>query len=306
MSIAKLLFTSTALDINFTLYYTHAKNTEDVMAKWFDENGIERPTADLFQIIDANTVALHCGEAITGTHKLLVYYETGGTSTSGKRLFEQSTTTDPALTLRLPLGKASTPASNITLTAFIAWLMTKLTFLKVSNNLSDLNSVASARSNLQVYSTTQVDTEIAKKATLYQAGSGAVIGVANTSIYNPTTNYHPAMYRNVKNIGHRSLLAGIVTSAGVWSATSFLNTDVLDLGDIASSKTGTGVYRITHNLGSTAYRVHAETLGTHSASIACIDKQANYFDVRVYDNDSYDDQDFEFEMYDFFTYTADE
>jgi hypothetical protein len=208
--------------------------------------------------------------------------------------------------LRIALGKSATPASNITLTAFLAWLMTKLGFLKITNNLSDVNNKVTARANLGVYSTSQVDTELAKKAALYQAGTGAVLGVANTSIFNPTSNYHPATLRNVKNIGHRSLLAGVVTSAGVWSATSFLNSDVLSLGSISSARQSTGVYRIAHNYGDTTYKVFGSALGTHSAHFACINKQANYFDIYIWDNDSLDDQDFEFEMYDFFTYTADE
>jgi hypothetical protein len=307
MSIAKRLFTVDNLNANYELEWPHGYNTEDVIAKWYDENGIERGTSDLFQVIDANNIILRCGEAITGLHKIMLYYETAGQATSGRRMFELATTTNPTETLRIALGKAATPASNITLTAFLAWLMTKLGFLKVANNLSDLNNKITARANLGVYSTSQVDTELAKKAALYQAGTGAVLGIANTSIYNPSSNYNPAVLRNVKNSGMRLLLAGGVSSAGLWQATKFLNTDVLDLSAISSARQSTGVYRIAHNYGdATQYMVMAATLGTHSAHITCIDKQANYFDLRVWDDDSLDDQDFEFVMIDFFTFTADE
>jgi len=71
------------------------------------------------------------------------------------RLFEKTTESpdgtisDP--TMRLAYGKASTPTLNITLTAFITWIVAQLTslfFMKGSNNLSELTSPATARQNL--------------------------------------------------------------------------------------------------------------------------------------------------------------
>jgi hypothetical protein len=305
--IRKKTFTNADLDVNYQLTYVHNLNTQDIIPSWKDENGIFRSIGDLFQIINDNTCVISCNEPVTGTQTLYLEYEGVGESTSGKRLFELTTTDNPNDQLRIALGKANTPASNILLVNLLSWLMTKLSFLKVSSNLSDLNNKAIARSNLSVYSTQQTDALLNSKAALYQTASGAVLGIANTSIYNPSSNYNPATLRNVKNIGHRSLLAGGVSSAGLWQATKFLNSDVLNSGSISSARQSLGVYRIAHNYGDlTKYMVAAVALGTHSAHIACINKQDNYFDVYIWDDDSLDDQDFEFEMYDFFTYTADE
>lgn len=305
--IHKKTFVNAELNASYQLEYTHNLGTTSVFPKWYDENGVERMTSDLFQVVDDNNVILTTNEVITGTHTLLLMYEAAGETTTGRRLFELSTTTDPSETLRLALGKASTPASNITLTAFLAWLLTKLGFLKVALNLSDLNNVATARANLAVYSTSQVDASLAAKATLYQAGSGSVLGVNNTSIYNPASNYNPATLRNIKNLGMRMLLAGNVSSTGASAYEHFRNSDIIGSA-FSVSRTATGRYTVTHNLGTTNYYVVGETLGATAvnAGIGKINKAADSFQIAIGDDGGLVDTDFNFFMFDLNTYTADE
>lgn len=306
--IHKKTFTNSDLNGSFQFEYTHNLGTSDIIASWKDENGISHTTDDLFQVIDDNNIILNCNGAVTGTQTLYLSYNEAGVAASGRRAFELSTTTNPNTTLRLIMGKASTPAVNMTLSSLLTWLLNQLGFLKIANNLSDVNNAATARGNLNVYSQAQVDALLALKAALYQSGSGAVLGVANTSIFNPTSNYHPATFRNVKNLGWKMLLVGSVSSTGTWGATKFLNTDVLDLDDIASSRTGTGTYRITHEKGDVNYSVIAVALGSTNVAIgmAKLNRQATYFDLHFGDDDSLNDTDFEFFMFDFNAYTADE
>lgn len=306
--IHKKTFTNAELNGSHQLAYTHNLNTSDLVPAWKDNTGVYRVIGDLIQIVDANNILLSCNEVIAGTHTLYLQYDAAGETTTGRRLFELTTTDDPVTTLRIPLGKASTATVNMTLASMLAWLLTKLGFLKVASNLSDLASVAVARANLSVYSQAQVDALNALKASLYQAGSGSVLGVANTSIYNPTANYHPATLRNVKNLGMKLILAGYVSADGSWTTTLFLNTDVLDLGDISSQRDSTGVYTITHNLGSTSYHIIANTMGTTGpgAKIGKLDRDTDDFTLNIYIGSTPYNSDFEFFMFQLETYTADE
>ncbi len=302
-------FTAANLNGSFELEWPHMHNTENVICKWYDELGIERSTFDLIQVIDENNIVLRCGEAITGTHRLVMEYQDAGAATAGRRLFELGTTADPSPTLRIPLGKASTPASNMTLSALLIWLMTKLGFLKVASNLSDLQSAAAARANLSVYSQSQVDSGLAGKASLYQAGSGAVLGINNTSIYNPVSAYQPATLRNVRNAGKRMLWAAACASDGTAGASFFLNSDVIDVGTTSMVKNSIGKYTIVHNLGHINYHVTGQAVGGISGFNKNIGKiliSANSFTIYIGDDSGLGDSNFEFELYDYFTYTQDE
>lgn len=195
--INKKLFTNADLNGSYQLVYTHNLNTQDLIPTLFDGSSIQAITADNFALGDEtgnnkdNIVTLSMNNPITGTWKLLLSYQSGAETTSGRRAFEFTTGT-PDDDSRLVYGKVATPSLNITFAGLYSLLLTKLGFLKKDENLNDLPDKSQARTNLGVYSTTAVDNAISDKASLYQSGSGAVLGVANTAVYTPTAQYHPA------------------------------------------------------------------------------------------------------------------
>jgi hypothetical protein len=203
MAIDKNTFDNSDLSSGY-LEYTHNLNTEDVIPFLTDDNNKSIGLNDLFWLGDVSesntanivTIDLRAFGTISGTWKLLLHYVEAAATSSGRRAFELTEAT-PSDDYKMVLGKALTPSINITLTNFFALLLTKLGFLKVASNLSDLASNATARTNLGVYSTAQSDALVANKATLFQAGSGAVLGVSNTAVYTPSANYHPSTKKYV-------------------------------------------------------------------------------------------------------------
>lgn len=113
-----------------------------------------------------------------------------------RRLFEQSEETTPGnLSDRLAYGRNGVPTKNITWTNIVAWLNSALSFLKSSSNLSDVDDVAAARTNLDVYDTTTIDDGLDLKA-----DKSNVLEKDNTTTYTPTQDYHPATKKYVDDI----------------------------------------------------------------------------------------------------------
>ncbi len=310
--IQKKTFTNAILNSNYQLKYEHDLNTSEIIPKWFDENGIERSTADLFQIVDSNSVILNVNGEISGTHTLLLYYESSTTTVySGKRLFEQDEDDDPSDLMRLAMGKADTATANISLSKFRTYLFDKLSFLKKSKNLSDVTSAAKARSNLSVYSQTQVDESLAKKATLFQENSGYALGTLNTSVYNPTGIYNPATLRNVYNIGFQLMFGCAVESDGTADDPFYWNTDELSSDSVEVTRIETGKYKVHHSLGNVKYYVFAYAVAASSESdvevgYRSIERHANYFYIYFSDDGSLNDIPFEFFMFRLNTFYAKE
>lgn len=75
-----------------------------------------------------------------------------------RELFARTINNDPDVSKKIAFGKSGAITENMTLTNFIAWIITQITstFLKASNNLSDVTA-STARTNLGVYSKTEVD-----------------------------------------------------------------------------------------------------------------------------------------------------
>jgi hypothetical protein len=265
-------FTNSDLNGSYQLVYTHNLNTENVAPTLYDDNGIQLITSDNFWLGDntpeknnkANIVTLQYTGPIIGTHKLLLTYQSAGETVSGRRLFglPEDTPTDD---FRIALGKDATPSINMTLMNFFALLLTKLGFLKTSSNLGDLTDSASARTNLGVYSTSQVDAALNPKATLYQSGSGAVLGVANSIIFNPTSNYHPA---TKKYTDDTVLFYGKITSTS--QATQVVTKLSGTLTVTCSHLPEAGQFQITHNKGDRLYAVVGTTMGPSYANVSSI------------------------------------
>lgn len=187
--IDKKLFTNSDL-VGGVLTYNHNKGRSDVIPSWFDENGVERSTFDLFTIVDANTVTLATG-TITGTHKLILKYDANKGSVD---VFSLPENNNPDPTNRLVYGKEGTPSKTISFNSLTTWMQSKLGFLKVSENLNDLNNKVVARESIGVYSKEFINSELNKKASLLQTGSGAALGINNEAVYvpDPDKPYNPA------------------------------------------------------------------------------------------------------------------
>lgn len=106
---------------------------------------------------------------------------------AGGQLFEQGADLTPDDTFRIASGKVGTETQNHSFATIKTWLLGALSFLKISENLNDLNNKATARTNLDVYSTGSVDTALGLKA-----DKSNVLEKGNTTTYVPTSAYNPA------------------------------------------------------------------------------------------------------------------
>jgi hypothetical protein len=214
--ITKQTFENGDLNVDYQFVYNHNKNSQDFVPSLKDPDGKFVNIADLIATGDAtgndkdNYVTVSMNDPITGTWTLYLYFDEAGAAATGRRAFELSENNDPSDDFRLILGKEDTPSINIDLDHFYTLLESVLGFLKIADNLSDLSNNVAARTNLGVYSSAQVDAALALKASLLQAGSGAAMGVYNTSPVNPSAPYHPATKLYVDTSGGGRLVTGTV------------------------------------------------------------------------------------------------
>lgn len=290
--IHKKLFTTADLDASYVLTYQHNLNNEDIIVKWYDADGYEQILVGLLRIVDVNTIELNCGGDITGTHKLLISYETtvelAGENLFGLDLKETEPESDARVAIGFPLSKAY----NLRWSKFKQVLQAGLDYcLRDGSNLTATNK-PQFRSNLGVYSTSQVDTAVASKATLLQAGSGYAIGTANNMEYNPTQNYHPATLKAIIDRVPTLYFAGTVTAAGVWTKLKGSGAGY------GTSKETTGHYLFSHMFNSLNYIVvvQATSIGDQSFIVA---KGLNNFIVHAQHRTDYYDVPFDIIIYTF-------
>ena len=239
-----LTFTNDDLDSNFEVELIHGKNTENVILSWVDENNIDRTTTDVFTVLDANTIKVSCGSSVTGTQTVVVCYD-DILSITGRKLFGLANLPSPYdQTYRLALGKENAPAVNVSLQNFLTWLTSILPFMKGENGLSDIpeNKKGAARSNLSVYSKTEVDARVKPKLDAYSSGMGGGLGHLNSTPYTPASDYNPATKKYVddKFLGSAGTLSDegrneFVDSVGVLlfsvrSRIALLNIQITTLG----------------------------------------------------------------------------
>lgn len=87
------------------------------------------------------------------------------------RLFEQTESTNPNTAQRIAFGRAGYATQNMTIANLLTYLLSNLGFLKVSQNLADLNNAGTARTSLSVYSIAEMDAALgAKQATITAVG----------------------------------------------------------------------------------------------------------------------------------------
>lgn len=153
-------------DSGYTYTYNHSLGTGDYLVEVLDENNNTRNTSCLFRKENDYVQVSFPSNTFNGTWKILVIYEDGTTETNfpKKRLFEQTLVQENEIQnygdWRLALGVVGQPTYNMTLNQFKTFCQTSLDsslYLLKSNNLSDVDNVATARQNLNVYSKQEVD-----------------------------------------------------------------------------------------------------------------------------------------------------
>ena len=290
--IHKKLFTTADLDASYVLTYQHNLNNEDIIVKWYDADGYEQILVGLLRIVDVNTIELNCGGDIVGTHKLLISYEATVTL-AGEHLFGLDLrNTEPESDARIAIGFPLSKAYNVRWSKLKQILQAGLDYcLRDGSNLTTTNKPI-FRSNLGVYSTSQVDAAVASKATLLHPSSGYALGTANTMEYNPTQDHHPATLKAITDRVPTLYFAGTVTAAGVWTQLKGSGAGY------GTSKSATGQYLFSHMFNSLNYIVivQATQIGDQSFIVA---KGLNNFIVHAQQQTNYYDVPFDIIIYTF-------
>ena len=273
-----LTFTNDDLDSNFEVELIHGKNTENVILSWVDENNIDRTTTDVFTVLDANTIKVSCGSSVTGTQTVVVCYD-DILSITGRKLFGLANLSSPYdQTYRLALGKENAPAVNVTLRNFLTWLGSVLPFMKGSNNLLDVTNKGAARSNLNVYSKTEVDARVLPKLDAYSSGMGYGLGHLNTAPYTPVGDYNPATKKYVDdkfgglvfdtiNFSDKNAAITVEAYSAAYITPRFarLRLDFKLSGSVSNAKLGQ-LTNMRHYAGGSS-TFHAISVGTHQAFV---------------------------------------
>jgi hypothetical protein len=162
MATLKKEFTSADLDANFKLVYYHGTGSIEYAPLLYDNTNTQRTTTDIFSFVDTNTIALELGNTITGTWTL---YLQGLTDVGGgtvRKLHDLTLDASPTNDFRIAIGKSGTASKNIVLSAFYTLLDSVLNFCKRDG--SNITAPADWRTDLDVYSTTEVDSAIEDNA----------------------------------------------------------------------------------------------------------------------------------------------
>jgi len=125
------------------------------------------------------------------------------------RIFEQGGDVTPNLARRVAWGLAGVATANSTWQTIVDWLLTVLGFLKIDENLADLNDVVSAQANLDVYPQALIDVELALKA-----DKSNVLQKDNTTTYVPITAYNPATKLFAESLAQKFNSVQSLTNAG--------------------------------------------------------------------------------------------
>lgn len=172
-------------------------------------------------------------------------------------LFEQPQETTPGnLSDRLAYGRVGVDSKNITWTNLVAWLGSVLSFLKPSNNLSDVDDLATARTNLDVYDTTTID-----DALFLKADKTNVLEKDNTTTFVPSSDYNPSTKKYTDEGGASTGWLEATAETGPDSAT--FTVKVQQRGAMV---VGTGQVKLDSISGSVAFTLPPE-VGTASIDV---------------------------------------
>jgi hypothetical protein len=127
-----------------------------------------------------------------------------------------------------------------------------------------------------------------------KADKSNVLALDNTTPYAPAEQYHPATKDYVDTTqGFKLAFVGFFT----FSSTTVTPEKASAL-TITAARQGTGLYRISHNLGNTNYFINGMGKGVGLlASPRSIVKSNNYFDIAVSDDATANDYDFYFQIF---------
>ena len=121
------------------------------------------------------------------------------------RLFEQGGDVTPELNRRVAWGDAGVPTKNSTWQTIVTFLQGALTFLRPSNNLSDLTDAATARANLGI-----TDPDLSAYAL-----KNNVLALDNTVEYLPSAPYNPATAIYVANYFNARIKWGSIDAGDI-------------------------------------------------------------------------------------------
>lgn len=196
------------------------------------------------------------------------------------RLFEQSGETTPGnLADRLAYGRSGVPTKNITLQNFVNWVSSIISALRPSNNLSDVDDLATARTNLDVYDTTTID-----DALFLKADKTNVLEKDNTTSYTPTQDYHPMTLKSGKDLIY-SIVGVLVYSARIdknetsVSVTEHYNNDGSGSNFISSVSGTTGTLDLFLTTPDSNWETNLEIQGTANAGTGsdAINRNPHFF-----------------------------
>lgn len=164
--------------------FYHNIGSLDYLTTVTDENNEVRNTSCLFTKNENFLRVFFPNNTFAGSWTISIYYEDGSSAAQypRKRLFEQTLIEEEDLDRfadwHIAVGAAGQPTWNMTLSLFKTYCQSTLDsslYLIKGNNLSDVENVATARQNLGVYSTSEVNALVSN---LYSA-SGYVQTVSS-------------------------------------------------------------------------------------------------------------------------------
>lgn len=152
-------------------------------------------------------------------------------------------------------------------------------YLRIANNLSDLNNASTARTNLSVYSKAELDGRVATTAVI-----GFVEKATNAETLAGTADKFPDAASLQYAILNPSSKDNIRVANGIYHARiSSTGTTIRIPSGWSVSKTGTGIYQITHNLGTVNYSVVPTIYNNADSAASVMNIAANTFELYTYD-----------------------
>jgi len=172
-------FINADLDVNFEYIWNHGRGTTSVSPSWWDDLGDDRTAPNIFTVIDADNIRINTGGAVTGTNEIIMFYDTA-TIITGRHLFSLDTIASVPTDYRLAVGSPDVGDidKNILYPDFITDVSNQVgsDFYILDNYFDELDTPtkkSDARGNLDVWSTSEVQTRLDGKVSAVNAFTAA-------------------------------------------------------------------------------------------------------------------------------------